>query len=382
MIALTLMGVVVFVAITYEVLPVGLLGSIGADLASNEQGAGLLVSTYSFVVVLGAIPLSALLAKQDARRTLLIVLAVFAFSAGLLGFASSLPMAMLARVVGGLAHALLFTAVYRIALAVVPSERKGLAAAAVSGGNAVALSLGVPAATALGGAMSWRTSFAVVSCLFGLLIVLSWVVIPSRTGGAGQGMRAGEVIAEMQRWPLLRMGITITVLMVAHFTAYTYVEPLLREAGIVDESVSVVLFGYGVASVVGLMLVSRISDRRPTAALRVVIALLVITMLGIWVAHAAAIATAAIVIVWGLTFGALPVLLHVLALRASDHAPEIAPPVVNTTFNVGITLGAVVGGQVLVAGNAAATTLVSFALFLGMLSVAFIPRWLPRDRTS
>jgi hypothetical protein len=80
--------------------------------------------------------------------------------------------------------------------------------------------------------------------------------------------------------------------------------------------------------------------------------------------HSQPVATSVAVIVWGLAFGSLPVLLQVLALRSSKEAPGVAAAVSSTTFNIGISLGAIVGGQVLAAGSMAGTMLISAGLFI------------------
>lgn len=376
---LALSGLTIFVAITFEMLPIGLLSTIASDLGTSDQGAGLLVSSYSLVVVLTAIPLSAVVAKFDARRILLGVLAAFVVSAVALALSNDLVVAVAARLLGGLAHAVLYTSVYRIALAVVAKGRLGIAAAAVSGGNAVALSLGVPAATALGFSSSWQFPIAIVAGAFVVLALLTVLVVPRTVGQAQAGMTTRAALRAASKLPLLRVGATIALLILAHFITYTYVEPLLRTAGVPAENISYVLLGFGVAGVVGLLGIGLVSDRHPAAALRVVIALVAASLITVWFVQTSALGISIAVIVWGLPSGALPVLVQVLALRASPQAPEVAPSVTNASFNVGITLGAVVGGQISASGSIGATALISAAIFAVMLVITVLPRCLPKD---
>ncbi|WP_431837974.1 MFS transporter [Cellulomonas sp. Y8] len=378
--SLALMGVAIFVANTFETLPVGLLGAISSSLGTTEQGAGLLVSSYSIVVVLGAIPMSSLVARRDARTTLVVLFGVFALSAILMTASASLPMAIAARLVGGAAHAVLYTAVFRVALSVVPAGRHGVAAGAVSGGNAIAQSLGVPAAAALGTATSWQVPVGLLAGAFAVMAVLAVLLVPAGAGAAEPGMTARAALRAVVHLPLLRVGVTIAVLITGQFIAYTYVEPLLRAAGVASSSVSIVLLGYGVASVVGLVAVSRLSDRRPALTLRVIGALVALSLAALWFAQASQTAAVVSVIAWGLTFGAVPVLVQVLALRAAGRDPQVAPSMVNTTFNIGITAGAVAGGQIAAAAGTAALPAVSAAVVLAVVAVSLVPRWLPRDR--
>jgi predicted MFS family arabinose efflux permease len=116
----------------------------------DEQGAGLLIGAYAIVVAVGSIPLSALVARFDARTTLLALLGVLTLSSGLLASSTTLPIAVIARLIGGAAHAIIFTSVYRLALAIVPIHRRGRAATTVAISNGAALAVGVPLATAIG----------------------------------------------------------------------------------------------------------------------------------------------------------------------------------------------------------------------------------------
>ena len=56
----------------------------------------------------------------------------------------------------------------------------------------------------------------------------------------------------------------------------------------------------------------------------------------------------AAVIVWGVALGAFPVLSQVLAIRASHEVPAAAAPMINTTFNIGITVGSIAGTRAIV----------------------------------
>jgi DHA1 family inner membrane transport protein len=375
---LVLMGVTVFVAITFETLPVGLLGAIAGDLGTTDQGAGLLISVYALVVVVGAIPLSALVARYDARMVFFAVVAIFVVSTLLMAVSTTLPVALAARLLGGLGHAVLFTCVFRIALSVVPPDRTGTAAVVVSIGNATALSLGQPAATALGVATTWSVPFALISGIFVVLAVLTFVLVKSPT------TRTGSQAALRDAWrpPLIRVAATITVLVLGQFVTYSYVEPLLRAAGVSEQGVSAALLGYGAACVVGLLLISPFSDRRPALAVKIVTGLVLLAFLALWLGRDNPATAIGAVILWGLTFGAVPVLVQVLSFRASPGNPDAAPAVVNTAFNIGITLGAVVGGQLLAVTAPGNLPLASAVLVVVVLATSSTPNWLPRDGRS
>lgn len=379
--SLVLLSVTIIVAVMYELLPVGLLGSIASEFEVSEQQAGLLVSSFSVIVVIGSIPLSAMTARFDARLTLAVVLGIFCLSAAVMAVSPSLDLAIVARALGGAAHAVIFTPVYRIALSLVP-HRHSVAATTVSAGNALALALGVPFATALGVAWGWRVPFLVIAVTFAALIVAVVLFVPSHAGATEERFATRTVLTAAVEPALLRVASTVVVILLAQFLTYTYVEPLLRGAGVLEEQVGPVLLGYGIASVAGLLIASRTAASRPAATLRIAVGFIIVALVLVSTMRDSAIGVTVAVILWGLGFGMLPVLLQVLALKASHRLPAAAAPVSNTAFNIGITLGAIVGGQVIALLSFGGLGFVSAGILVVVLAVASVPGWLPRDRPA
>jgi predicted MFS family arabinose efflux permease len=370
----------IFVTISYEAMPIGLLTDIAAQLHTDTAGGGLLVSSYALVVVIGSIPLSAAVARYDARAVLLAMLVVFALSSALVAASTTLALAVAARLLGGAAHAIIFTAVFRIALSVVARERRGRAAGTVAAGNAVALSLGLPAATALGAATSWRLPFGVAAVAFVLVAAVTTLVVPVRLPATEPDPSAGMILAAVRRPSMLRVGTTVVLTTGAHFATYTYVQPILVEIGLSAAEISLVLLGYGVAGVVGLLVVTPWVDRCPRALILVTMALLCASLVALWWSRPHLPATVASVLVWGLALGAFPVLAQVMALRASPDTPSAAAPMSGTTFNIGITLGSAAGGLLLTTTTSTGLVATSTAAVAAVLALSALPRWLPTDR--
>jgi len=157
---LSVLAAAVFAAITTEVLPVGLLPIISRDLGTSESRVGLLVSAYAVVVALGSIPLTAVMVRWPRKQVLSGLLVIYAISNALLAGTDQFSVALMARLVGGLAHAGFFSIVIAAAVAVVAPAKAGRAVAVVQAGNALALSVGIPLGTALGTAVGWRWAFA------------------------------------------------------------------------------------------------------------------------------------------------------------------------------------------------------------------------------
>jgi len=91
----------IFVSVSSEFLPTGLLPDIAGDLRVSESRVGLLVTVFAFTVVVSTGPLT-LLTRGMPRKGLLVgLLAVFAISNVLAGFAPSYELLAGARILGG-----------------------------------------------------------------------------------------------------------------------------------------------------------------------------------------------------------------------------------------------------------------------------------------
>ena len=147
---LIVLAATVFAGITTEILPVGLLPVISQGLGTSESQVGLLVSAYAVMVAVFCIPMTALVARWSRRAVLATLLSVYALSNVVMALAGDYWVALGARLIGGLAHAGFFAAVFAAAVSLVPPAKAGRAMAIVSGGIVLALAFGVPLGTALG----------------------------------------------------------------------------------------------------------------------------------------------------------------------------------------------------------------------------------------
>lgn len=159
--------------------------------------------------------------------------------------------AFAARLLGGLAHAGFFSVVFAAAISFAPPGKQGRAVAFVGAGNAAALVLGVPLGTAVGTAIGWRWAFAGCSITMLVFAVLIALVLPTTQPPSAHIAQLSVLTAARSR-PLLIVAAVIVVLTLVHYTPFTYLSPLLQDAGVNAASVSPVLLGYGAAGIFGL----------------------------------------------------------------------------------------------------------------------------------
>lgn len=355
---LVVLASAVFLSITVEMLPTGLLPEMSAELGVGEPLIGLLVSVFAFTVVVTSTPLTALTRRMSRRTLLTVVLTLLAASTLLSAIVPEYWMLVGVRVLGGIAHGLFWALVGAYPARVVPPAQLGRAISIVLGGGTIALIAGVPLATALGQALGWRPAFAVVAALTFAGALLMRLVLPADGAtavahdGAASAARADEPSARPGRsardgstTAVLIVCVVTAVVMTGQYAALTYIAPILTEVvGAPSSAVAPLLFASGIAGAAGLAMAGTRFARNGARALvvflaAIAVALVVMTTVpALWPAILA-------YLVWGFAFGAVPPLLQTRLLQAA--APErrdAASALYTTGFNIGIGGGALVGG--------------------------------------
>ena len=243
----------VFLSITIEMLPTGLLPEMSGGLGVAEPFIGLLMSVFAFTVVITSTPLTALTSRMPRHGLLVAVLAVLGLTTLASAFVPEYWMLVAVRIVGGVAHGLFWAIVAAYAARLVPEGQIGRAVSVTLGGGTLALVAGVPATTVLGQSLGWRPVFAIVAGLTLVGALAVWRFLPRvavEPGATAARFRRGDVALGPV---LLVCGITAAT-MLGQYAVFTYVAPLITDVvGLEPGAVGPLLFVYGVTGAVGLV---------------------------------------------------------------------------------------------------------------------------------
>ena len=361
--ALLTIALAVFLSVTIEMLPTGLLSYMSAELGVPESLIGLTVSVFAFTVVLTSAPLAHLTRRFDRHSLVVTVLLILVVSTVVTAIAPNYGVLVASRILGGLAHGVFWAVVGAYSAYLVPKAQIGRAVALSLGGGSLAFVLGVPLGTALGQAFGWRASFGVLAALTLIGTFFVWKFLPRVKAGAATptnsiptistGTGNISVLIDASAAPrrdqsllaVVFVCVITAVTMTGQYTFYTYIEPFLtRQVGLDDIAVSPALFGYGSAGVLALVIVAVWAGKRPRTGLMVSLLamLLAVIVLASW-PSAIPLALAAFLI-WGLAMGMIPPLLQTRLLHAAPaRIRDTSSAFYTTAFNIGIGGGALVG---------------------------------------
>ncbi|WP_062646019.1 MFS transporter [Streptomyces maremycinicus] len=333
-----------FTAVVTELLPAGLLPRIAPDLGVPQARVGFLVTGYAVASFVAAIPVTALLRGLPRRPVLVGTLLGFALSNAVVALSSSYGLTFAARLVAGVMGGTLWAMLAGYAARMVPAERRGRAIAVVLAGITLALSLGVPAGTALAEVVGWRAAFGLLSGLAVLLV--GWVRwrVPSFPGEARAERVALGRVALLPGLPVI-LSVTLFLLL-GHQVLYTYIAPFTEHAGF--GRTDVVLLVFGASTVAGIWATGLLVDRRPRATLLGALTLCAAVMLVLGRYAGAPVVLLVSVALWGMAFGGAPTLIQTALVDASGPAAsDVATSLQTTVYNAGIAGGSLTGGVML-----------------------------------
>ncbi|WP_083866139.1 MFS transporter [Microbacterium yannicii] len=353
---LLILAAAIFVSMSTEFLPGGLVPNIAATFDRPVTDVGQLITVFAGAVILTTTPLAILTRRMPRKPLAVIALVGIAAATGLTALAPTFEMLLIARAAGGVAHGLFWSVAAAYAADLVPSSQLGRATAITAAGGSVAGVLGVPLGNALGQAFGWRVAFGALAAVAVLVVLMVALLLPAVSPRAPAVRRASARDASTRdastRSALGRILLVcaIILLVVIGQTTYgTYSVVWLGEIALIPSAaIPAFLFAGGLASLAAVSAVGRIADRFPNGAVPVAVGLVAVLS-----------ALFPLAVEWGIgplvvnsllqamAFAVVPILLQARMMRiAPPHQRATAAALQTTAFNVAIGGGAAIGALV------------------------------------
>ncbi|RBJ10904.1 MFS transporter [Micromonospora provocatoris] len=333
----------IFSLMTSELLPVGLLTPIGSALDVSEGISGLMVTVPGVVAAISAPLVTVATGRIDRRVVLAVLIGLVGLANLASAFADSFAIVLVARFLIGVSVGGFWSLAGGIALRLVPAKHVPRATAVIFGGVETASVLGVPTGTIIGDLSSWRTAFAVVGILG--LVSLACILLLMPKVPAEQTIIFSDLPKVFTGNAGVRAGIAITFLVITgHFLAYTFVRPVLLDDGIDGSLIGALLLTFGIAGICGNFIAGTLVANRLRQIVIGISVVLAVAMLLLALVDTDTVTAGAIMLLWGLGYGAVPVTFQTWILDAAPDTTEAASSLYVSTFNLSIALGALAGG--------------------------------------
>ena len=339
------LAIAAFIFNTTEFVPVGLLSDIAASFHMETAQVGIMLTIYAWVVALMSLPFMLLTSQMERRKLLIGLFVVFIASHVLSFMAWNFTVLVISRVGIAFAHAVFWSITASLAIRLAPAGKRAQALSLIATGTALAMVLGLPIGRIVGQYFGWRTtSFAIGMgalitqvCLIKLLPKL-----PSEHSGSLKSLPL------LMRRPALMSIYLLTVIVVtAHYTAYSYIEPFVQVvAGFSANFATVLLLILGGAGIIGSILFGKLGNKHASALVSSAIGLLLACLLLLMPAAGSESHLAILSLFWGVAIMIIGLGMQVKVLALAPDATDVAMSLFSGIFNLGIGAGALVGNQI------------------------------------
>ncbi|TXD97957.1 sugar transporter [Psychrobacter frigidicola] len=338
-----LMGFSAFIVNTTEFVPVALLSDIAQDFSITTAETGWMLTLYAWIVAAMSLPLMLLTGKLERKRLLLALFVVFIASHALSVFAWSFQVLLISRVGIALSHAIFWSITAAIILRVAPEGKKALALSVLATGTSLAMVLGVPIGRLVGQWFGWRTTFGGIGVIAFVVFILQAKLLPTLPS-MFEG--SAKKVPELLKNPLL-VGLYLLCFLVftAHYAAYSYIEPFMRQVGSISENLAtLVLLLFGGAGLIGSFIFSRWGDKSITMLMLVSTVLILLSLLTLSLAVTSIWALSLNSLLWGAALMLLIISIQARVIMIDLKAQDMVMSMFSGIINLGIGTGALLGG--------------------------------------
>lgn len=333
---------------TSEFIIMGLLPNLAQDFQISIPKAGVLVTGYALSVTIGAPIVAIATARLERKLALMLLMGVFTLGNIACAIAPGYNLLFAARVLTALCHGAFFGIGSVVAANLVPRNHRAQAIAIMFSGLTLANVLGVPAGTALGQALGWRSAFWAIVPIGLIAATTLFFLLPKQSAGTGGLLHEFRVLRKPQVLLVLAMSVLTSASL---FCVFTYIAPTLEAVTLVSPHiVTLTLLLFGVGITLGNYFGGTLSDWRPMFFLVAALLVLIATLIALYFAEPDAVATIIMVLVWGAVQFAAGAPLQSRIVDQAAAAPNLASTLNQGAFNLGNATGASLGGLMLTAG--------------------------------
>lgn len=340
------MACAAFIFNTTEFVPVALLTDIAQSFDMQTSETGLMMTVYAWTVLVMSLPAMLATGKMERKSLLIKLFIIFIVGHILSVIAWNFWVLLIARMCIALAHSVFWSITASLVMRIAPKDKKTQALGMLAIGTSLATILGLPLGRLVGQLVGWRITFAIIALLAlatMLLIIRLLPNIPSKNAGS-----LASLPVLVKRPLLVGLYLTTVIIVAAHFTAYTYIEPFMIQIGQLDPNLAtMILLVFGVSGVTASLLFNRLYRFGPTKFVINAMVLLVISLGLLLISADYTITMFILSFIWGIGISCIGLSLQMRVLQLAPDATDVATAIYSGIFNAGIGAGALFGSQMM-----------------------------------
>lgn len=330
-----------------ELIVGGILPIIANDLHVTIDAAGQLITVFALVFAFSGPILLSVTAKIERKSLYLLALAVFFVGSLMTYFSPTFSLVMIARIITAMSASLVIVLSLTITAKIVQPIHRAKALGFIYMGISSALVLGIPIGIMITNAFGWRTVFlgiAFLSIGSAVLIYTFLERIPTE-----HVLPLSAQIKALGNLKIIGAHLATMLMLAGHYTVYAYFTPFLETTLHLDQNwISITYFLFGLAAVSGGALGGKLTDRIGSSkSILLVISAFSIILFALPYSTFSYLVFLVVMMVWGALSWAIPPPMQTYLIQTDPASSDIHQSLSNSVLQLGIALGAGIGGVTL-----------------------------------
>lgn len=371
----------VFGIINTEMGVIGILPSLADHFGVSISTVGLMVSLFALAVAIAGPTLPLVFSSVNRKKVMLLVLFIFIIGNVISIFTTHFTVALLARVIPAFFHPVYVSIALSVAATSVSKKEAPKAISKVFIGVSAGMVLGVPVVSFIANTVSLEIAMSFFAIVNVFTFIATFLFVPS--------MPVKESLSYGSQLKILTHGITwlsilaVIFLNAAIFGVYSYLAEYLEVVTNMSLNIiSILLFVYGLANIIGNMIAGRLLTEYPTRTVFIFPIVLTAIYIIFFFVGEFAVPMAIITLVWGVFGGIGANINQYWIMSAAPKAPDFANGLFLTSTNLGTTIGSAIGGLIIAKMGTEYMILVGIlSLVLGFICIS-LRNYLYRHKTN
>lgn len=333
----------VFSILNTEMGVIGMLPLIAETFGVTVPQAGWTVTVFALVIAVSGPTMPMLFSRFDRKTVMLTALGIFIVSNVVSMLTESFAVLLVTRAIPAFFHPVYVSMAFSVAAASVPKAEAPRAVSRVFIGVSAGMVLGVPIASFIASETSYSMAMLFFIAVHAIIFLATLFCLPSMP--VSGRVSYGEQLKVLRK-PVLWSSVAAAVLMNgAMFGFFSYLSDILRTVTALPFTIiSIVLFLYGAANIVGNVFAGRLLVKDTSKTLKMAPLVMVAAFALLFGLSDRFIPMVGIVIFLGAVTGWANINSQYMVSSSAPEAPDFVNGVFLTSANLGTALGTALCG--------------------------------------
>ena len=356
----------VFGILNTEMGVVGIIPIIAETFGVTVPDAGWTVSLFALIIVFSAPVVPLLFSRVNRKTVMVLALSVFVISNLVSVFTTNFTVLLITRAIPAFFHPLYVSIAFSTAASSVSREDAPKAVSKIFAGVMV---LGVPVTSYIASEFSFSAAMVFFTVVNAFVLLATIFLIPSMP--VKERLSYGTQLSVLRKPVLWNSFLAALLMNAAMFGFYSYLSDyLITVTDVSFKVISLLLFVYGMANIVGNIAAGKLLAQRPFATLKYVPAIMAILYLVLYGLGKLTIPTSIVILILGIFAGIANNGNQFMVSTSATEAPDFANGLFLTAANLGTTLGTAICGMFITVWGTQSSPLGAVAfLLVGVASI-------------